>query len=215
MSGNSTDSLCKLSSRVLIKGVCPFSVALFARIVWFLLSSSPTPSIPCKDRAKKVVVITGCDTGFGCQTAQVLQAQGFQVVAGCLTEEGVALHAGKVSLSLRCDVTSSESIAAFSNAIESFVSQHEGLKVWALINNAGIGIGGNLDWLPMDVTRRVMEVNFFGVVAVTQALLPLLKKCKHSRIINLSSLAGLLGSQMMSAYCGKQRLKIMLIEIII
>ena len=197
---STSTSICKYTSFSL-GGMCPFSLAMAAPLVWWLLSS-PNRSIKPKDRAKKVVVITGCDTGFGFQTAQLLQQQGCQVVAACLTDEGVVALADKVSLAHRCDVTNAESITTLAAAVEKFIADHDGLKLWALINNAGIGIGGNIDWLPMDVTRKVMEVNFFGVVATTQAFLPLLKKCKHSRIVNLSSLAGLLGSQLLSAYCG-------------
>lgn len=50
-----------------------------------------------------------------------------------------------------------------------------------VINNAGIGNSGSFDWIPLQTIRKVMEVNFFGVVAVTKAFLPLLKKTKNSR----------------------------------
>ena len=54
-------------------------------------------------------------------------------------------------------------------------------KVWALVNNAGIADGGALDWTSMEVYRRVMEVNFFGLVSTTKAILPLLKRNPGSR----------------------------------
>jgi NAD(P)-dependent dehydrogenase (short-subunit alcohol dehydrogenase family) len=55
------------------------------------------------------------------------------------------------------------------------------VKLWAVINNAGVGDGGALDWTDMSVWRRVMEINFFGVVGVTKAMLPLLKRNPESR----------------------------------
>jgi NAD(P)-dependent dehydrogenase (short-subunit alcohol dehydrogenase family) len=72
--------------------------------------------------------------------------------------------------------------------------------LWAVVNNAGIAIGGPLDWIGLDVYRRVMEVNFFGHVLVTKTFLPLLKQQKHSRVVNLSSIAGIGCSANLSAY---------------
>lgn len=54
----------------------------------------------------------------------------------------------------------------------------------------GIALNGCADWVAVDSIRRTMDVNYFGVVAVTKALLPLLKKCPESRIVTVSSLAG-------------------------
>ena len=72
--------------------------------------------------------------------------------------------------------------------------------LWAIINNAGIASSGPLDWLSLDSYRGIMEVNFFGHVSVTKAMLPLLKQCGESRVINLSSVAGLTAGGNLSAY---------------
>lgn len=63
--------------------------------------------------------------------------------------------------------------------------ESRGCKLWAVINNAGIGDGGAIDWLSMDLIRKVMEVNFFGGVAVTKAMLPLLKASPGSRYLGV------------------------------
>lgn len=65
----------------------------------------------------------------------------------------------------------------------------DGVSLYAVINNAGVGRGGIVDWCPMEEYRRIMEVNFFSVVSVSKACLPLLKQSK-GRIINISSVAG-------------------------
>jgi NADP-dependent 3-hydroxy acid dehydrogenase YdfG len=170
--------------------------------VSFWLAGSRRKCIATAGKGTKVVVITGCDTGFGLLCAQELHKQGFVVVAACLTAEGCANLAGKVTLAVQCDVTSGTSIANMVKGVETLFAANPSYKLWALVNNAGISIGGNVDWLPMSAVRQVMEVNFFGVVETTKAFIPLLKKCRSSRIINLSSLAGLVGGQMMGPYCG-------------
>jgi NADP-dependent 3-hydroxy acid dehydrogenase YdfG len=157
------------------------------------------------ERSNKVVVITGCDTGFGFLLSQELHKQGFLVVAACLTKEGCASLTGKVTLTVQCDVTSQDSLNNLAFEVDKLLHLNSGrtYKLWAVVNNAGIGSGGNIDWLSMKAVRQVMEVNFFGVVGTTKTLLPLLKQCKNSRIVNLSSLAGLSGDQMLNAYCGE------------
>jgi NAD(P)-dependent dehydrogenase (short-subunit alcohol dehydrogenase family) len=81
-----------------------------------------------------------------------------------------------------CDVTKAHDVANLAQKTEQFCKANN-CKVWAIVNNAGIADGGALDWTGMEVWRRVMEVNFFGVVAVTKAFLPLLKRCPESRYI--------------------------------
>ena len=59
-----------------------------------------------------------------------------------------------------------------------------------LVNNAGIAIAGLVDWIPIDDMKKVFEVNYWGAVRVTKALLPLLKKSRDGRIVNITSMAG-------------------------
>jgi NAD(P)-dependent dehydrogenase (short-subunit alcohol dehydrogenase family) len=68
-----------------------------------------------------------------------------------------------------------------------------GFESFKYQRSIGIGLGGYMDWLPLRVYRQVLEVNFFGIVAITQAFLQHLKKTRGSRVINLSSMAGLFG----------------------
>lgn len=76
--------------------------------------------------------------------------------------------------------------------------------LYAVVLNAGVGRGGVVDWMPLEEYRSIMEVNFFSVVAVVKACLPLLKQAK-GRIVNVTSFAGLFhGAPCMSAYCASK-----------
>lgn len=151
------------------------------------------------DPKREVVVITGCDTGFGELTSRQLQQMGFHVVAVCVTPEGVQRLTDVVSLPLLADVTKDVDIENISVKVRDYLLKHN-VKLWGVVCNAGIGNSGAFDWISSETFRRVIEVNFFGVVNVTKALLPYLKKNKNSRIVNLSSVAGFLSAPMMSAY---------------
>ena len=159
------------------------------------------------------VVVTGCDSGLGASTAARLAAEGYSVCAACLTDEGVrALSAVEGVTALRADVTSAASVEALRGAVEAWLSG--GSRVLhALVNNAGVGASGPVDWTSMDTYRRTMDVNFFGHVAVTKALLPLLYArgvaarragSAPPRVVNITSIAGVLAAPGLSAYCASK-----------
>jgi NAD(P)-dependent dehydrogenase (short-subunit alcohol dehydrogenase family) len=151
------------------------------------------------DCERHAVVITGCDSGFGEMTSRRLQIQGFHVITVCITPEGAQRLTGVVSLSIVGDVTKEKDIANLVTQVEDYLGAKK-VKLWGVVCNAGIGNSGAVDWMSTQTFRKVIEVNFFGVVNVTKALLPLLKKNKGSRIVNLSSVAGFLSAPMMAAY---------------
>jgi len=152
--------------------------------------------------AESVIVITGCDSGFGQLTSIYLAKQGFQVIASSLTIEGRRFLEDKVALSVVCDVTKEEDLLKLKLTTESFINSRENLKLWCLINNAGICVFANIDWASMQAYRKVFEVNFFAVVALTKFMLPLLKRNRNSRIINISSIAGVCGIASNGSYTG-------------
>lgn len=135
------------------------------------------------------VLITGAATGIGEECALTLERLGYRVFAGVRREEdGIALMqkaAGRLNW-LLLDVTDTGSIASAVNTVTAAVGE-EGLA--GLINNAGISGIGPLEFLPISDVRKLLEVNVIGLLAVTQAFLPLLRLAS-GRIVNLGSISG-------------------------
>ncbi|CAF1406551.1 unnamed protein product [Adineta ricciae] len=159
----------------------------------------PTPNI---DPKGKYVLISGCDTGFGNQLALELDKQGFNVLAGVYSTDNVTSFKDKLSSRatvFRLDITKQEDIDA---ALELVQSKTKVLH--ALVNNAGIGSGGYIDWISMETVRRIMDVNHFGHVAMTKAFLPLLIAKRDSRVVNICSVMGFTSPPGMAAYCASK-----------
>jgi NAD(P)-dependent dehydrogenase (short-subunit alcohol dehydrogenase family) len=156
---------------------------------------SPTPDI---NPTGKYVLISGCDTGFGNGLAIELDKQGFNVLAGVYLQDNVVTLKNKLSPNatvFHLDITKQEDIDAAYDLIK------EKIKVLhALVNNAGIGASGNIDWTSMELMRKVMDVNFFGHVAMTKKFLPLLIAKRDSRVVNMCSSTGYLTFPNTSAY---------------
>src|SRR6267378_3285667 len=120
------------------------------------------------------VVITGASTGIGEATALRLHKAGFRVFAGVRKAgDGERLHASGVTLVQPLDVTNADHIAAAVRTVEESL---DGAPLSGIVNNAGIGIGGPLEAIPLDDFRRTLEVNTTAQLAVTQAFLPLLRR---------------------------------------
>jgi len=160
----------------------------------------------------RLAVVTGCDSGFGEAVARALGSRGFRVLAGCLTEAGAGALRGAPGVeAFALDVTSDESVAALAARVAE--ARASGAEMFCLVNNAGIGCGGNVDWTPLATFRRVMDVNFTGLVAVTKALLgALLDDAARARaagappprVVNIASIAGLIAAPGMSAYAASK-----------
>jgi NAD(P)-dependent dehydrogenase (short-subunit alcohol dehydrogenase family) len=144
----------------------------------------------------KIALVTGANKGIGFAIAQGLGGIGFTVAVGARDEgrraEAVErLRAGGVdAFGVALDVTSDESVAAAAEAIGEKTGRLD-----VLVNNAGIGgriDGGAQDptTLDLDVVRAVLDTNVFGVVRVTNAMLPLLRRAGSPRIVNMSSNMG-------------------------
>jgi NAD(P)-dependent dehydrogenase (short-subunit alcohol dehydrogenase family) len=148
-----------------------------------------------------VALVTGANQGIGLQIAKDLTAHGLTVLVGSRDfEKGktAAESVGKNAHALQLDVTDSESISAAAARI-----RREFGRLDVLVNNAGISHGGGPgislekilesdrpSRLAMQDLRRVFETNVFGVVAVTQAMLPLLREAAAGRVVNVSSTMG-------------------------
>jgi NADP-dependent 3-hydroxy acid dehydrogenase YdfG len=141
----------------------------------------------------KVVLITGCSTGIGRDLAQRLTNAGYSVVATARkieTLEGVA-----AALKLSLDVTDADSI---NQAVTRTLQQFGRIDV--LVNNAGYGVRGALEEVPVELAQQLFDVNVFGVLRMIQAVVPHLRKQKSGRIINVSSIAGKLPTPVNGTY---------------
>ncbi|WP_271189643.1 SDR family oxidoreductase [Dactylosporangium matsuzakiense] len=144
----------------------------------------------------EIVVVTGASTGMGAATARELARQGYHVLAGVRRErDGDALRAAGVEPVI-LDITDADQIAALAARVD-------GATVRALVNNAGIAVNAPVEALPLADWRRLFEVNLFGHVAVTQALLPALLRSR-GRIVNISSLGGRVAMPAYGAYAGSK-----------
>ena len=149
----------------------------------------------------KIILITGCSSGFGLLTAARLASKGHHVIATMRdTQKQSALlsevnkRGGQVTI-LQLDVTKKNSVL---QTISEIASKHGYIDV--LINNAGYGVGGAFEDLTDEEIRQQMETNFFGVQNVTREVIPLMRPRRKGKIINISSAAGLSASPCFSAY---------------
>lgn len=147
------------------------------------------------------VVVTGCDSGFGAAVCRRLHAKGYRVFAGCFLPATVhQLHMELGTDRMRAfqlDVADPESVKRAVATVRAVTP-----RLWAVINNAGIAEGANIEWTPLPVFERVMNVNAFGTVRVAKAFLPLLlnEPEPEARIINVASVLGYVALPGSAAY---------------
>ena len=143
------------------------------------------------DHAKYgAVLITGASTGIGRDIALHLDRLGFNVYATVRNERDahdLCLEASPGLVSVLMDVTDPDSIERARDQVSQAVGK-DGLA--GLVNNAGVGFISPLEYVPMDELRWLFDVNFFGLLAVTQAFLPLIRQGR-GRIVNISSTASI------------------------
>lgn len=128
----------------------------------------------------QVCVITGGTSGIGRCTAQAMLARGYTVYELSRRAEGVAGMQHIVA-----DVTKEETLAA---AVAQILQREDHIDV--LINNAGFGISGAVEFTGTEEAQRQLDVNFFGMVRMNRQVLPVMRKQGYGRIVNLSSVAG-------------------------
>ncbi|CAF3561784.1 unnamed protein product [Rotaria sp. Silwood1] len=169
---------------------------VFYRLYQYLY---PTPDINPRG---KYVLISGCDTGFGNGLTIELDKQGFNVLAGVYdanNKDSLANILSSRATVFKLDIICQEDIDA---AYEMISNKTKVLH--ALVNNAGIGTAGHIDWISTELMRKVMDVNFFGHVTMTKKFLPLLIAKRDSRVVNICSVAGYLTKPGMSAYAASK-----------
>lgn len=155
------------------------------------------------DRARGAVLITGASTGIGAACALHLDRVGFRVWAGVRRSgDGEALLAqtSRRLTPIILDVTDSNSIAAALAGVSADAGS-DGLA--GLVNNAGIVVAAPVEVLPIAELRKQLEVNVIGLVAVTQAALPLLRRGR-GRIVNMGSISGRMATPVVGAYAASK-----------
>ena len=149
------------------------------------------------------VLVTGAARGIGHACARALDARGFRVFAGIRrAADGAVLRAGSDGriVPVVCDVTDAASIASAARDVAAAVGP---AGLWGLVNNAGVVTAGPLEFLPVDALREQFEVNVFGLMALTQACLPLLRAAR-GRVVNVSSVSGRVVSPFSGAYAASK-----------
>jgi NAD(P)-dependent dehydrogenase (short-subunit alcohol dehydrogenase family) len=142
---------------------------------------------------QKVVLITGASSGVGQSTARLLSQNGYKVFGTSRNPSG-ADAVPNVNM-LLLDVRSDDSVTACVTA----VANHAG-RIDVLVNNAAYELAGALEETSMDEAKAQFETNFFGVVRMVRAVLPLMRQQKQGRIINVSSLSGVSSIPFMGIY---------------
>jgi NAD(P)-dependent dehydrogenase (short-subunit alcohol dehydrogenase family) len=149
--------------------------------------------------ASGAVVVTGASTGIGRATALLLDAEGYRVFAG-VRKEADARELGKDGSDrltpITIDVTDASQIESARHEVADAVGD-AGLV--GLVNNAGVGGGGPIEFMPLDELRDTLEVNLIGQVAVSQAFIPLIRRGKGT-IVFIASIGGRVASPFMSPY---------------
>jgi NAD(P)-dependent dehydrogenase (short-subunit alcohol dehydrogenase family) len=145
---------------------------------------------------KQTVFITGASSGFGRSAVNLFHQKGWNVIAAMRSpEKETELSALSDVLVTRLDVTRKSEIG---EAVQAGLRQFGRIDV--LVNNAGFGTLGALEAAPEDVIRQQFEVNFFGLIEVTKAILPGMRKQGAGVIINLSSIGGRLAFPFSTLY---------------
>lgn len=145
---------------------------------------------------ERIALVTGTSSGFGLLTAVKLARLGYRVIATMRNTENkgplmdAAARDGVAPLVevMRLDVTDSESIGI---VVSDVLDRYGTIDV--LVNNAGFALGGFVEELTMDDWRLQMETNFFGLVAVTKAVLPAMRSRRSGTIVNIGSVSGRIG----------------------
>ncbi len=187
----------KISEKQLpfIAGVVGLAVAT---LVWMKSKSDKKKNATCSTQ-DKCVLITGCDSGFGELLAHRAIDAGYTVVAACYTAKGATnlKETTNSVVTVIADLTTKKGRRMVVEATKTTCESMGGL--YAVVNNAGVVIPGNVDWLQPKDYEQSMSLNFHAPVELTYELLPLLKR-KQGRVINVTSVDGFITLPTNSAY---------------
>ncbi|CAN8031628.1 hypothetical protein HPB47_010716 [Ixodes persulcatus] len=152
----------------------------------------------------KRVLVSGCDSGIGLRTAERLHKAGYQVLAGCLSDQSDG--AKKLSLLkgphpvvvLQLDITKQDSVR---EALKKAEVQEKGL--WGLVNNAGVCVLGEFEWMTQEQVEHTFGVNVLGTLRLSKACLPYIRKSK-GRLVTITTVMAVSSFPGMSVYCASK-----------
>ena len=145
---------------------------------------------------RNVAIVTGASAGIGAATARALHATGFRVF-GTSRKPPASRVPGVEYLVL--DVTSDESVKA---AVAQVLDQAG--RIDLLVNNAGVGLIAGAEESSLEQAKSLFEVNLFGLIRVTKAVLPVMRRQRSGRIVNISSVMGLIPAPFMALYAASK-----------
>ncbi|QMV39808.1 SDR family oxidoreductase [Cohnella cholangitidis] len=156
---------------------------------------------------EKIALVTGASSGFGLLIAVALADKGYRVIATMrdldrqapLRQEAERYGVGAKLEIMKLDVTDASSIDEAVTRTASLFG-----RIDLLVNNAGFAVGGFIEEVPMEAWRAQMETNFMGVVAVTRAVLPLMRLQREGAIIQIGSVSGRVGLPGYGAYAASK-----------
>lgn len=154
-----------------------------------------------QNRQQQVAVVTGSSSGIGFETSLLLARNGIYTYATMRNQsksDEILAYARNNNLPLRTlylDVTNEKSIL---EGIKRIIAEKDRIDI--LVNNAGYLLLGPLEQLQINEIKEEFETNFFGIINLIQSVLPMMRKQRYGRIINISSLAGRIGFPLSSAY---------------
>ena len=144
---------------------------------------------------KESVLITGCSSGIGLDAAQFLSSQGFQVIASVRQAKDIAMLQDLGIECLQLDLADESSIQA---AVDYINTHHP--QLYGLVNNGAYGQAGAVEDLTREALREQFETNVFGTHELTQKLLPLFRRHNRGRIVQVSSVLGVIALPLRGAY---------------
>jgi short-subunit dehydrogenase len=149
---------------------------------------------------QKTILITGCSSGIGYSAAKTLHQRGYRVFAAVRKADDQQRLIAEGLNSILLDVNDSDAIKI---AVTEVLQQTNG-ELYALFNNAGFGQPGAVEDLSRDSMRHQFETNVFGLQELTNAVIPTMRKQGYGRIINVSSVLGLVSMAYRGVYCASK-----------
>ena len=152
-------------------------------------------------KAQSVALVTGISSGIGFETALLLARNGFNTYASMRNlgkSKDITQIASKEKLPLQVIQLDVNDDRSAKDAVDKIIEENQRIDV--LVNNAGYGLLGSLEDLSIEEIKAQFETNFFGVVRVTQQVIPVMRKQNAGTIINVSSVGGRIGIPGLSAY---------------